>query len=152
MTPALKAMVEAMAAELQRQNQAELERMDGGDENGEGGPVVVGDLHDGVSCYVDGDIDLEKVARAGLEAIPADELAVAISAALAPGDFYVFGTTDGIEPGQREDLTSIGIDGTGDLVETAGRTLRALVTGVEWKAGANGVLVAYFPDDHSPPR
>lgn len=69
MTPALKAMVEAMATELQRQNRAELERLDGGDENGEGGPVVVGDLYDGVSCYVDGDINLEKVAQAGLAAI-----------------------------------------------------------------------------------
>lgn len=131
MTPALKAMVEAMASEIERQTDA----------------AWLGDDGRTLSLSVEGgSFELEKVARAGLEAIPADELAVAISAALAPGDFYVFGTTDGVEPGQREDITSIGIDGTGDLVETAGRALRALVTGVEWKPGANGVLVAHCPD------
>ncbi|MFA5567984.1 MAG: hypothetical protein WC972_04975 [Trueperaceae bacterium] len=58
MTPALKAMVEAMAAELERQadkggSEPHFARLPG--------------LHE--THYFSGNLDLEKVARAGLEAI-----------------------------------------------------------------------------------
>ena len=57
MTPALKAMVEAMIAELKRQREAA----------GMDAPYVEDRGPDDV--IIDGHIDLEKVARAGLEAI-----------------------------------------------------------------------------------
>lgn len=141
MTPTFKAVVEAMDAELKRQAQ---------ESGGHADQDVVGQVMLN-SRQINGTFDLEKVARAALEAIPTDELAVAISAALDPDDFYVFGTTDGVKPGQREEITSIGIDGTGDLVATAGRALRALMTGVTWKPHTNGVLIASCPDEGLPP-
>lgn len=60
MTPALKAMVEAMAAELVRQAR---------DDDGAQSFPAVGELRDGKMLSFDGAFDLEKVARAGLEAI-----------------------------------------------------------------------------------
>jgi hypothetical protein len=57
--PVLQKMVEAMAAELQRQAEA-----DDGTQNF----PTAGELKDGLIGF-DGAIDLEKVARAGLEAI-----------------------------------------------------------------------------------
>jgi hypothetical protein len=67
MTPALKAMVEAMAAELKRQ---------ASDDDGAQSFPAVGELQDGSLLGYDGIIDLEKVARAGLEAIrePSEEV------------------------------------------------------------------------------
>lgn len=70
MTPALKAMVEAMVAELNRQA-----------EHGRPGPYVDDGVYEGGvdtepdvnSILIDGRVDLEKVARAGLEAIPASD-------------------------------------------------------------------------------
>lgn len=147
MTPTLKAMVEAMVAELVRQSTAkELVPMHAADvsrRDGADGRYGTGDVS---SIYLMGRFDLEKVARAGLAAIPAEELAVAISAALKPGEFYVFGTTDGVDAGKREVLDSVGIDGTGDLIETARTALLALISGVEWRPNATGALVAYLPD------
>lgn len=60
MTQALKAMVEAMAAELVRQAR---------DDDGTQSFPAVGELQDGKLLGFDGLIDLEKVARAGLETI-----------------------------------------------------------------------------------
>jgi hypothetical protein len=57
MTPALKAMVEAMAAELVRQD---------GSDRGQANCANVDNLNE---AMIDGWYDLEKVARAGLEAI-----------------------------------------------------------------------------------
>lgn len=69
MTPALKAMVEAMAAEVARQVEAGDVAMTLGDRDVPGDPQWISME----------DIDLEKVARAGLEAIqaePRDDLAL----------------------------------------------------------------------------
>lgn len=63
MTVALKAMVEAMAAEIERQR--------------EGDHFVR--RADGVSVSLDGEVDLEKVARAGLEAIRRPDLRLRMS-------------------------------------------------------------------------
>lgn len=64
MTPALKAMVEAMAAEIVRQGNEEKSR--GTAVWYPSDPTNPADVR---SISLDGDIDLEKVARAGLEAI-----------------------------------------------------------------------------------
>lgn len=73
MTPALKAMVEAMAAEIVRQKSAkELIPMHSAEPSRilDPGAARDGEL---TSIYLMGRFDLEKVARAGLEAItPAD--------------------------------------------------------------------------------
>lgn len=64
MTPALKAMVEAMAAEIVRQGNEEKSR--GTAVWYPSDPTNPADVR---SISLDGDIDLEKVARAGLEAV-----------------------------------------------------------------------------------
>lgn len=70
MTPALKAMVEAMAAELERQadkggSEPHFARLPG--------------LHE--THYFSGNLDLEKVARAGLEAIRAPSMELGLAGA-----------------------------------------------------------------------
>lgn len=69
MTEALKRMVEAMAAEIDRQAAEE------------GSPYVPpeGTLFEGVRAMVDGSFDLEKVARAGLEAADREVVARALA-------------------------------------------------------------------------
>ena len=74
MSPALKAMVEAMAAELTRQSHE--------DDGAQRFPAV-GDLKDSRLLGFDGMIDLEQVARAGLKAIQTlDESTIAVGAPL----------------------------------------------------------------------
>lgn len=85
MTPALKAMVKAMAAEIVRQGNEEKSR--GTAVWYPSDPTNPADVR---SISLDGNIDLEKVARAGLEAIPNAALASGVAAAF----YEVGGTAD----------------------------------------------------------
>lgn len=98
MTPALKAMVEAMAAEVKRQVGAGEVAMTVGERDLPGDPEWI----------ASDDIDLEKVARAGLAALPTAGLPISVVARIlnegsAPG-VVIYDRIEWVEPGPIPDL------------------------------------------------
>jgi hypothetical protein len=77
MSAALKAMVEAIWAEIDRQIRAEGIRDHVSTATRFDKPNYLGETHPNVA-RIQGNVDLEKVARAGLEALDGDALAMAL--------------------------------------------------------------------------